>query len=124
MVTYNPDVFDKDCPSRQVLNMLADKWTALVICSLDEGTKRHNEIKKQIGGISQKMLTQTLKKLEKDGLVLRKTYPVIPPKVEYCLTPLGKSLLGPMNTVCNWVEKSLPEIKKSRNWKPGDVWKY
>lgn len=124
MVTYDPNVFDKDCPSRQVLNMLADKWTMLVICSLDEGTKRYSEVKRQIGGISQKMLTQTLKNLEKDGLVFRKTYPVIPPKVEYSLTDMGKSLLDPMNVVCHWVEKSLPEIKKYRSWKPGEQWEY
>lgn len=112
MVNYAPDVFNKDCPSQKVLNRVADRWAALLICKLGEGTKRHGELKRTIGGISQKMLTQTLRNLEHDGLILRTVFPIIPPKVEYSLTPLGKTLLEPLTAICQWTERHLPELKK------------
>ena len=77
------------CLSRVVLSRIADKWTALIIHVLATGTRRYAELQREIGGISQKMLTQTLRSLERDGLVSRKVHPVVPPKVEYALTPLG-----------------------------------
>ena len=82
-----PSVMNAGCGSRMVLDRIADKWTALIIHVLSSGTKRHNELRRQITGVSQKMLTQTLRSLENDGLVERKVYPVVPPKVEYRLTP-------------------------------------
>ncbi len=78
------------------------------------GTKRHNELRRAIDGVSQKMLTQTLRSLENDGLVARKVYPVVPPMVEYSLTPLGKSLTEPLEAICLWAEKHLPELQAAR----------
>ena len=111
-MNYTPNVFDKDCPSQKVLDRVADRWSALIICKLGEGKKRNGELKKEVGGISQKMLTQTLRNLEYDGLVARTIFPVIPPKVEYALTPLGKTLLEPLTSICHWTERNLSELKK------------
>src|SRR6201988_1235901 len=86
-----PSVLDPQCPSRLVLDRIADKWTALIIQILARGTKRYVELQREIGGISQKMLTQTLRSLERDGLVQRNIYPVVPPKLEYSLTRLGRT---------------------------------
>jgi DNA-binding HxlR family transcriptional regulator len=102
------------CDSRKVLERIADKWTALIIHVLSSGTKRHNELRRQISGISQKMLTQTLRSLENDGIVIRKIYRVVPPMVEYSLTPLGRSLIEPLETICRWAEKHLPELEAAR----------
>src|SRR5712671_1253237 len=85
-------VMDSQCPSRLVLDRIADKWTALVIHLLSKKTMRYAELHREIGGISQKMLTQTLRSLERDGLVTRKVYPVVPPRVDYRLTKMGESL--------------------------------
>ena len=90
---------DAQCPSRLVLDRIADKWTALIIQVLAHGTKRYAELQREIGGISQKMLTQTLRSLERDGLVQRKVHPVVPPKVEYSLTKLGRTLIEPLRAV-------------------------
>ncbi len=84
--------FNTDCPTRLILNRIADKWTVLVMILLESETKRFSSLQREIGGISQKMLTQTLRGLERDGLVSRKVYATIPPKVEYALTPLGHTL--------------------------------
>jgi len=95
MVCNSPDseVFKADCPTQRVLETIADKWSVIVIYALSkQETRRYSELQRIIGGISQKMLTQTLRKLERDGLVERHVYPVVPPKVEYSLTPLGKTL--------------------------------
>src|SRR5437762_10969982 len=112
-----PSVLEPQCPSRLVLDRIADKWTALVIQILARGTMRYAELQRAIGGISQKMLTQTLRSLERDGLVQRKVYPVVPPKVEYSLTKLGRrseehtsELQSPMYLVC----RLLLEKKKKK----------
>lgn len=107
-------VMNPECASREVLDRIADKWTALIIRVLAKGTKRHNELQREISGVSQKMLTQTLRSLERDGLVSRKIYPVVPPRVEYTLTPLGQSLIEPLNAICLWAEKHLPELQAAR----------
>lgn len=107
-------VMNPECASREVLDRIADKWTALIIRVLAKGTKRHNELQREISGVSQKMLTQTLRSLERDGLVSRKVYPVVPPRVEYTLTPLGQSLIEPLNAICLWAEKHLPELQAAR----------
>ena len=110
---YIPDVFDKDCPSQKVLGRVADRWAALIICALYEGTTmRNGELLRKIGGINQKMLTQTLRNLEKDGLVQRKVYATVPPKVEYSLTSLGESVYKPLDEICRWTEDHLEELKK------------
>jgi len=109
-----PSVCDADCPSRQVLDLIADKWTAIIIYRLSQGTKRYSELQREINGISQKMLTQTLRGLERDGIVERKVYAVIPPMVEYSLTPLGETLIEPLCKLCKWAETHIPEVEAAR----------
>jgi DNA-binding HxlR family transcriptional regulator len=113
-IASGPSVLDPNCDSRKVLDRIADKWTALIIHVLSTGTKRHGELRRQISGVSQKMLTQTLRSLENDGLVNRKIYPVVPPMVEYSLTPLGRSLIEPLEAICRWAEEHLPELEAAR----------
>ena len=105
---------DAQCPSRLVLDRIADKWTALVIQILAQGTMRYAALQREIGGISQKMLTQTLRSLERDGLVQRTVHPVVPPKVEYALTRLGRTLIEPLHGLCRWSEKHLAELQATR----------
>jgi DNA-binding HxlR family transcriptional regulator len=104
-----------DCPVRDVLDRIGDKWSILVVSILGEsGTLRFNEINSIIGTISQKMLTVTLKTLEADGLISRKIYPQVPPRVEYTLTELGESLLPAMSGLVNWAWENMAAIKASR----------
>ena len=109
-----PNVFDSNCGSRRVLALIADKWTAIVVYALAGGTMRFSQLRKEVEGISQKMLTQTPRSLERDGLVERKVYPSVPPKVEYSLTPLGETLKEPLSAVCKWSEEHLPEVEANR----------
>jgi len=113
--TQKNSVCDPNCPSRQVLDLIANKWTAIIIYRLSRGTKRYSELQREIGGISQKMLTQTLRSLERDGIVNRKVYPVVPPMVEYSLTPLGETLIEPLSALCQWAEAYIPEVEAARN---------
>jgi DNA-binding HxlR family transcriptional regulator len=109
-----PCVLRPSCPSRAVLTLICDKWTALIIRSLAARTLRYNELQREVAGISQKMLTQTLRALEEDGVIARKVYPVIPPMVEYSLTPLGRTLVKPLHGICLWAEKYVPKIEAHR----------
>jgi len=111
MMPARPCVLNAGCPSRIVLALIADKWTALIIRSLAGRTLRYNELQREVAGISQKMLTQTLRALEEDGVIARKVYPVIPPMVEYSLTPLGRTLVKPLHAMCEWAERHLPKIQ-------------
>jgi DNA-binding HxlR family transcriptional regulator len=97
-----------------VLNRIADKWTVLVVSSLEGGTKRFSMLRREIGGVSQKMLTQTLRGLERDGLVTRTIYPAVPPKVEYSLTSLGRTLVVLLDTVRVWSEAHIEEVLKAQ----------
>ena len=97
-------VYDKDCPTRHALDRIADKYTVLVIAFLQEKPRRFNELQRVITGISQKMLTQTLRSLERDGLVKRTVYAEVPPRVEYELTPFGETLIEPLAALKNWAE--------------------
>jgi DNA-binding HxlR family transcriptional regulator len=104
-----------ECPVKDVLNRLGDKWSMLTVIMLSQnGTLRFNELHQLIDGISQKMLTVTLKTLEADGLLVRKMYAQIPPKVEYTLTGLGESLVTPLMHLYDWANSHMPEIKESR----------
>ncbi len=105
-----PDIFQASCLSRQVLELIADHWTPLVIYALEEGTIRFGQLLKRIDGISKKMLTQTLRAMERNGLVQRVVYPVVPPVVEYSLTPLGQTLIEPMNALKIWAYGHLQEV--------------
>jgi DNA-binding HxlR family transcriptional regulator len=109
-----PNVFSSRCGSQQILERIADKWTALIIYALASGTRRYSELQREIGGVSQKMLIQTLRSLERDGLVARKVYPVVPPKVEYSLTPLGRTLIPPLQAICRWAEQHLHRLHAGR----------
>ncbi len=100
--TLQTDPFDANCPSRRALDLISDKWTPLIISLLSNGPQRYTQLKRQIGGISQKMLTQTLRKLEEEDLITRTVYPTTPPSVEYALTPLGETLLEPLTALLNW----------------------
>ena len=105
-----PDIFQANCLSRQVLGLIADQWTPLVIYALEEGTMRFGQLLKRIDGISKKMLTQTLRAMERNGLVQRVVYPVVPPVVEYSLTPLGQTLTEAMEALRVWAYGHLQEV--------------
>jgi DNA-binding HxlR family transcriptional regulator len=109
-----PNVLSGVCPTRKVLDLIADKWTVLVIYLLSSGTKRYGELQRAIQGISQKMLTQTLRKLEEDGLVKRTVFPEVPPRTEYELTPLGQTLREPLGSLCAWAQDHMAEVEKAR----------
>ena len=96
------DPYERDCPTRQVLDRIGDRWTVLIIGALDIGPQRFSAVAKRVDGISQKMLTQTLRGLERDGLVTRTIYPEVPPRVEYELTDLGRSLQDPLRALQEW----------------------
>jgi DNA-binding HxlR family transcriptional regulator len=102
--------FNANCPTRLILNRIADKWTVLVMILLERETKRFSNLQREIGGISQKMLTQTLRGLERDGLVSRKIYASVPPKVEYSLTPLGHTLKDLLYAIKTWSETNINEV--------------
>jgi DNA-binding HxlR family transcriptional regulator len=104
------DVYNGNCPTRQILDRIGDKWTALIIGLLEDGTMRFSALQHSIGGISQKMLTQTLRSLERDGLVTRTIYAEVPPRVEYALTPLGKTLCAPIRAVREWAETNIESV--------------
>jgi DNA-binding HxlR family transcriptional regulator len=99
---------------REVLHRVGDKWSVLVIVLLGNGTKRFSELRRTIEGISQRMLTLTLRGLERDGLVLRTVYPTVPPRVEYGLTPLGKTLLSTVTELANWANSNRKDIERAR----------
>ncbi len=109
-----PDVLDVNCGSRRVLERLADRWTALVVWALLRGDARHGELMGLVTGITQKMLTSTLRSLEADGLVERTAVSGFPPHVRYGLTPLGRSLGEPLGALCGWAQEHLPELQAHR----------
>jgi DNA-binding HxlR family transcriptional regulator len=106
---YN--VMSRTCPSRVVLHRLGARWTVFVVNALEHGPKRFVELKNHIQGVTPKVLTETLRTLERDGLVARTDYEENPPRVEYELTELGRSLLEPLRAVRRWAEAHVPEIQ-------------
>ena len=98
----------------EVLQRIGDKWTVLVVGELGGGTRRFNEIRRGLGSISQRMLTLTLRGLERDGLVTRTVFPTVPPRVDYELTKLGRSLLDPVNQLGSWARQNQPAIRQAR----------
>jgi DNA-binding HxlR family transcriptional regulator len=109
------DAFDPDCPTRVVLDRIGDKWTVLVIGSLEAGSLRFSELRARIGGVAPKVLTQTLRAMERDGLLTRTVHAQVPPRVDYELTPLGASLTGPIAILTDWAETHLTQILGSRD---------
>lgn len=108
------DVLASACPTRQVVNRIGDRWTLLVLFALDGTTLRFQELRRAVDGVSQKMLTQTLRALERDGLVRRRVYAEVPPRVEYSLTPLGASLAEVVAAVRVWAYGHMEEVEEAR----------
>lgn len=112
--TRGGDVYAAACPTRQLLDRIADKWTVLLLTTLDEGPMRFNALKRRIEGVSQKMLSQTLKQMERDGLVSRSVEATTPVTVTYAVTPLGETLVEALRTVVDWAESRMPEVALAR----------
>jgi DNA-binding HxlR family transcriptional regulator len=110
----NVDVYAKDCPSRQVLDRIGDTWSVLIVGSLAGGSRRYTELARRIEGISPKMLTQTLRALERDGLISRTVHAVVPPRVDYALTPLGHSLLDLVAALEAWAAGHIDDVLDAR----------
>lgn len=105
-----PNVFNVECPTRMVLDRIADKWALLALRLLSDKTIRFNELRRSIEGISQKVLSQTLKKLERDGLITRKAFATVPVTVEYAITPLGKTLTALATPISAWAESNIDAV--------------
>jgi len=108
------DAFNPNCPTRQLLNRIGDKWAMLAMLTLADGPVRFNDLRRRIAGISQKMLSQTLKSLERDGLIVRTAFPTVPVTVEYALTPLAAGLIGLMAQITEWAEMHIGQIAAAR----------
>ncbi|MEX5710475.1 MULTISPECIES: helix-turn-helix domain-containing protein [unclassified Parafrankia] len=104
------DVFVADCPARSTLEVIADTWSVVVVYALGDGPRRYSDLRDRIGGISKKMLTQTLRKLERRGIVERRNLATVPKGVEYRLTDLGRSLLAPVSVLARWAEEHAEEL--------------
>jgi DNA-binding HxlR family transcriptional regulator len=109
------DVYNERCPTRMVLDRIADKWTVLIVGALEEKTKRFGELRREVGGVSQKMLTQTLRGLERDGIVARTVYASVPPKVEYSLTDFGRTLVHILEAIREWSEHNIADVLNARD---------
>jgi DNA-binding HxlR family transcriptional regulator len=108
------DVLAAACPTRQVINRIGDRWSLLVLCALEGGTLRFQELRRAVDGVSQKMLTQTVRTLERDGLVRREIYASVPPRVDYSLTPLGASLSESVVAIRLWAYANMDSIENAR----------
>ncbi|MFI9554526.1 winged helix-turn-helix transcriptional regulator [Nonomuraea endophytica] len=115
----NGDAFDPNCPTRLVLDRIGDKWSVLVVLSLRHGPKRFTELRDMIGGVTPKVLTQTLRAMAADGLLTREVFAEVPPRVEYTLTPLGRSLQEPIQAITNWAEQYVTEVMAARDSRQG-----
>lgn len=114
--TYVPalPVAQEDCPVREVLDRVGDKWSVLIVVLLGAGTKRFSELERAIDGISQRMLTHTLRALVRDGLVARQAFATVPPRVEYSLTDLGRTLLEPITALQAWAIDHREDVQRAR----------
>ncbi len=108
------NVYDRNCPTRKILDRISDKWTPLIIGLLNDKIMRFSELHRSVDGISQKMLTQTLRNLERDGLVIRTVYAEVPPRVEYALTELGETLVAPIVAIWQWTERHYEAVRKAQ----------
>lgn len=109
-----PDPFSAQCPTRQVLDRIGDKWAVLILIMLDRETLRFNELRRRIESISQKMLSQTLKSLERDGLVRREVFATVPVTVEYSLTDLGRTLAQTVQALTLWAERHIGAVQEAQ----------
>jgi DNA-binding HxlR family transcriptional regulator len=110
-----PFLLDSHPYLRQTLDLIADKWVVAALYVLSHGTRRYGELQREIGDISQRMLTRTLRDLERNGLVDRKVYPVVPPMVEYSLTPLGLTLNQVLKSLCDWSTENFERVEVARD---------
>lgn len=108
------DPYDRSCPTRQLLDRIGDRWTVLVVGALGDGPLRFSRVMERVDGISQKMLTQTLRAMERDGLVTRTVYPEIPPRVEYELTEAGRTLRSPLRALEEWAKEHMSAVLAGR----------
>ncbi|SNY63357.1 winged helix-turn-helix transcriptional regulator [Paractinoplanes atraurantiacus] len=106
--------YAKDCPSRQILDRIGDTWSVLIVVMLADGPQRYTALSKKIQGVSPKMLTQTLRGLERDGLIIRTVHAEVPPRVDYQLTELGQSLLGLVRALEQWAETHIEDVQRAR----------
>ena len=104
------DLFSANCPSREVLKHVTSRWGVLILVALREGTHRFSDLRRKMGGVSEKMLAQSLQALEQDGFINRMSYPVVPPHVEYSLTPLGEAVSEKVAALADWIEVNLPQV--------------
>lgn len=109
------DLFAQPCPSRGILKHVCSQWGVLCLMSLRQGTLRFSELRRKIGGVSEKMLAQSLQTLAEDGFVLRVSHPVVPPFVEYSLTPMGEEVAEHVATLTDWIEGNLPRVLNARD---------
>lgn len=115
MQKLEPNAFIADCPSRDILARLAEKWTMLTLTTLTEGPQRFGAVRRRVEGVSQKMLTKTLRKLEQDGMVTRTVYDEMPLRVEYALTPLGRGCAGVVSDLKLWVESHMQVVLEAHH---------
>ncbi|NNE96810.1 MAG: helix-turn-helix transcriptional regulator [Acidimicrobiales bacterium] len=109
------DIYSAECPCRDILDLVASKWSTLIIGVLQDHPHRFGQLKRAVPGITQKMLTQTLRRLEQDGLVHREVHTQMrPPQVEYSLTDLGHSVTKPLEAIRDWSERHLPDVRRAR----------
>jgi len=111
------DVFAPDCPSRAILRHVTSSWGVLSLIALRTGTHRFSELRRKVNGVSERMLAQTLQQLEGDGLLVRRSYPVVPPHVEYSLTELGEEAARHVEALADWIEDHLPTLLECREAK-------
>jgi len=114
MLTLHPQCFSSDCPSRALFDQIADKWSMMVLAVLDEEPQRFNAIKRRLEGVTQKALTQCLRRLERNGLVSRQILSFSPVAVQYEITPLGRTLQQPFRELHQWTLNKLPEVEAAR----------
>jgi DNA-binding HxlR family transcriptional regulator len=115
------DCFQEACLTRDVLDHVFSRWGGLILGALLDGTRRYSELRTQIGGISEKMLAQTLRALERDGLIERRSYPVVPPHVDYRLTPLGRECARRVGSLVDWIESHVRAFARARGDYDGDT---
>ena len=111
---FEYNAYIAECPTRQLVDTLGDKWVTLILCALADGPQRYTELARRIAGVSQKMLTQTLRTLERDGLLTREVTPSVPVRVDYALTPLGTSLMGVVRQIKAWAEANMDAVRDAR----------
>lgn len=116
-----PNVLDQRCESRRALDLISDKWTVLIVYALVDRPLRHGELRRTVDGISQKMLTQTLRRMEVEGLVEREVLDRVPPHVEYSLTPLGRTLTKPLGAICEWAMEHVADLGEARESPTGSA---